>query len=66
MPRRFTKSLNTNVSPREYEVVARELAGEFGIAAYLRRLMIEDAARRDIAWPFETRARGQHRRQEKK
>lgn len=61
MPRKFTKPLGTNVSPREYEVV-RELADDQDVAVYLRKLIIEDAQRRGIKWPFETKTRGKYAR----
>ena len=61
MPRTNTKSLNTNVTPHEYEIV-RSLAGDLDIADYLRKLIAEDAARQNIEWPFETKTRGKYAR----
>ncbi len=50
MPRKTTTSLNTNVTPEQVAIV-RRLAGPDGIAAYLRRLIAEDAQRRGVTWP---------------
>lgn len=59
-PRKKTTSLNTNVTPEQVSV-AKQLAGTEGIAAYLRRLIAEDAERRGVEWPDHP-GRGKHER----
>lgn len=50
MPRKSTVLVSTNLTPEQREVL-RMLAGSEGQAAYLRRLIAEDAARRNVEWP---------------
>ena len=50
MPRKNTVLVSTNLTPEQREVV-RLLAGAEEQAAYLRRLIAEDAQQRGVAWP---------------
>ena len=61
MARENTITAGTNITPSEYEVL-KQLAKPEGIAAYLRRLIAEDAERRGGVWPHETIARGKYQR----
>jgi len=62
MPRKNTHLVSTNLTPEQRKVLKHLASGE-GQAAYLRRLIAEDAARRGMTWP-EHYGRGQYPRED--
>lgn len=60
MPRKNTHLASTNLTPEQREIL-KALAGDEGQAAYIRRLIAQDAAQRGVDWP-EHYGRGQYPR----
>lgn len=59
-PRKNTVLVSTNLTPEQRDIL-RQLAGDEGQAAYIRRLIAQDAARRGVEWPDHP-GRGQYPR----
>ena len=53
MARKNTQSANTNLTNEQYRIL-HQLAEEEGIAAYLRRLIAQDAQKQGVSWPVLT------------